>query len=542
MARRLAILVLAGGLFGVSSPAVQGAAGKGASVSPEPSAVPSRAGEAGSVGPLAPSAAPSPAGDAADGARAWVLRIDASPGPVLRLADVAARGGDAPTAVAAPAVVGDTAPVRAVADPARPDDRAVATPLAWSDPSGSLTLEGGAAEAQASRTAATARAGFGTAGGTGFPMANRLFTWEQQERLLAQMAAINDAVFTPLNARIAALAPLLTAAGVAAPRFEPASPVGFVDVGTGRLAAASAEVAGSGDYGSGRAEAMLDRVRLLGGFVDAAGASAEAVAERSAGEEQRRARVWFAGLTVAGVPVVAESGRLRVAANDVVSRAVVQPALDLLLATLREHGVDLRVGATSEGPAGARAAALELAVTAASGNVVVSIGAAAASAPAGFLPAGRDGAATGDPSTPGLRGPGGDSGPVVAPPVAAPPVSAPPVSGSGTPDDEPPWIVDPGDTAQPSDGNAVGPDGAAGTAPSPAAEMPLATGASPTPAARRLFQSAATARSLRAVYLLLAVAAAAGALALPALVAPAVTRSGARRRQPTRRQSGRRQQ
>ena len=485
MVRRLAALVLAGGLVAGPSPVVD----------PPP-------GEAGS---------------GIHGAAAWVLRIDTPAGSALRLADAAAWAGGAPGADAAPAVAGDVAPVRATADPARPDERVTAGPLHWSDPSGSVTLEGGFAEAQAAPAAATARAGFGSAGGTGFPVANRLFTWEQQERLLAQMSAFNDAVFPPLNARIAALRPILDGAGVDAPRFEPVSPVGLVDIGRGRMASASAEVADSVEFAAGRAEVSVDRVRLLGGFVDAAGVSAEAVSERGASGVERRAGVWYAGLTVAGVPVVADDGRIRVAGNDLAKRAVVQPALDLLLTTLREGGVDLRAGEVRETPDGSRIAALELAVTAPSGQVIVSLAGAQVAPPPPGTPPPADDHRTSTAPPPGVGAPSPSAGVAeVAPAIPDMPgdggaPAGPYASGTAASADL--------DVAPPAGSGAI--SSAGGSPP---------TSAAPRRAAGRGLQPATTARSLRAVYLLLLVAAAAAAVTLPALIRPATVRFDSRRR------------
>jgi hypothetical protein len=441
-------------------------------------------------------------------ASAWLVRVETPHGLSLRLGDTAARAGDAPAADATPAALGDAAPVRAVADPARPDAKVTATPLQWTDPSGSMTMEGAFAEAQAAPTGATARAGFGTASGTGYPVANALFSWEQQEHLLGEVQALDDAVFVPLNARMAALAPVLGAAGLAVPRFEGVTPLGLVDVGRQRMAAASAEAAAADGFASSRAEATLDGVRLLGGFVDARALSAEAVSEGDAEAPERQARTWIGALTVAGVPVVAEGGRLRAAGNDVVSRTVVQPALDLLIDALRRQGVELRVG-DARGDATSRAvAALEVRIATAGGAWTISVVQARAAAagvgatspasdavpapsptaipapPAGSA-AGRDGLATPVP-------PAADTGPEPAADAAAT------AFGAGTGGDR--W-----DEASPATQQAV---------------VPPSGGAVVRPVGGRRFP-AAVSRSVQAVYLLLVVAGVGGALVLPALVAPA---------------------
>lgn len=466
----------------------------------------------------ADSAATSPA--AGEGAAAWVLRLDTPAGPALHLADTTARLGPAAGAEAAPVVVAGTVPVRATADPAHPDEKVVATPLHWADPSGSLTLEGAVAEAQASSRSATARAGFGTAGGTGFALADKLFTWEQQERLLAQVAALDAAVFDPLNARLAALTPVLAAAGLKPPHFEALSPIGLVDTGRGTLAAASAEVASGGSFTSGRAEASLDQIRLLGGFIDARRLSVEAVSERSAESTNRRHGVWIGQLSVAGVAVVADGDDIRVAGNDVASRTLVQPALDLLLDALAEHGVELQVGAARELPGGSEASALQLSVTAPAGRFAISLAAARAEAPP-VTPAAAPGGRGGLPSA------GTSDAPVATGPLPPPVASNHDRPRGGTTPLAAPSLPESDEPADRSGFAEVEESAAAPAAPPDDAGTAVAG-----PEAHRPLGAFTTARSLRAVYLLLIVAGIAGALALPALVVPVTGRPAPRRRRP----------
>jgi hypothetical protein len=266
---------------------------------------------------------------------------------------------------------------------------------------------------------------------------------------------------------------------------------------------------------AGRAEVNVDRVRLLGGFVDAAGVSAEAVSERGASGVERRAGVWFAGLTVAGVPVVADDGRIRAAGNDVARRAVVQPALDLLLATLREGGVDLRAGQLRETPDGSRIAALELALTSPSGSVAVSLAGAQVAPPPDIPPPPGD-----HQSSPALpRSPISPSSSPVGP---AGMVQATQDLGRG---DGPLRAPESPDIASGDDLGAM-PSIGYGEIPSATPSTPAA----PRTAVGQRIQRSATARSLQAVYLVLLVAAAAGAVTLPALVRPATVRSYTRRR------------
>jgi hypothetical protein len=430
---------------------------------------------------------------AAPEAAAWLVHVETPTGLTVRLGEAVARSGDNARAEATPAAVGDAAPIRAVADPSRPDEKVVSTPLNWTDPSGSMTLAAAFAEAQAAPASATSRAGFGTASGTGYPVAS-LFSWEQQERFLAQLQALNQAVFGPLNARMAALAPALAAAGVAAPHFEPMGPLALVDAGGQRMAAASAEVAASEGFASARAEATLEGVRILGGFVEARAVSAEAVSESAGGGEDRRARAWVGSLTVAGVPVVAEGSGIRVAGNDLFSRGVVQPALDLLLDSLRNQGVELRAAeARGDGP-GREVAGLEVRMATPQGRWTVSVAGARATAPAQALP----------PAPPTLaalpaHAPAADKLPAVvdsAPPPAAVPASVPSLSWGADEPEGPEAVSDEAAFAQPMSPGTAG-------RPVLGARLPRAV-----------------ARSLRAVFLLLAVAGAAGALVLPALMSP----------------------
>ncbi len=357
-------------------------------------------------------------------ARAWAIKVAfaAKGGQVVEVAAASAEGGENPSATAAPLTAGSESPLRATATPERPDS--VTTPLSATDPTASGTVEGAFAEAHVAGDTANARTGLGNLSGSGFSIANRLFTWEQQEQLMSSWIQTNKAIFDPLNAQMEALAPLLAPLGLKPPHFEPMAGLGFIDVMRGGLVSSTAEASSSPGFSSARASTALGQVRLFGGFVEGKNIMAEAVSESAAGAENRSARATAASLRVAGVDVAVEGGKLRVAGNDLASRSVLQPALDTLLATLAQAGLRVRAGETRADGDLREASLLELELVTPEGNLLISLAHAEASAATvGFVEAAAGAEREASPPTETLQEEAGSAS-LSASPVQEPPGTA----------------------------------------------------------------------------------------------------------------------
>ncbi|MFA5787114.1 MAG: choice-of-anchor P family protein [Actinomycetota bacterium] len=350
-------------------------------------------------------------------ARAWAVRISVSSTPaVLGLVEASAQNGAVAGASGAPISVLGQIPVQAVASRAKPDD--VQNPLVWKDETGSMTVEGIFAEAHSTDASSSAKTGFGSQAGSSFPMASMLSTTEQQKQLFDQWIAMNKMVFDPLNEQMAALKPILAPLGLKPPQFEAVGPMGLIDVESSRQVVASAETTSSEYLASARSSATLDEIRLFGGFIEARGISAEAVSARGM-SDTREAMARVNSLKVAGIEVAVDSGGLRVAGNDQVSRALVQPVLDAVLGALDSAGVKLRVMEASGGQAPPQASALEVEIASPEGTILVSIAHVEANSDP-IKPSSAESSATGSTvETP----PGAPSSPVLW--------EGPDVSGSG---------------------------------------------------------------------------------------------------------------
>jgi hypothetical protein len=362
-------------------------------------------------------------------ASAWVVRASILSGAhVAGVAEARSAAGPAPYAWSAPIDADGTRPAQASASPSRPSS--AAGELTWNDPTATVTVDGGYAAASLDGGGASARAGVGSGAGSSFSMASRLLTWQQQQALTAEAAAINDAVFVPVNARLQALAPVLGILGIAAPHFQEMTPLALINVGGGALAASRTTTVSSAGLLSAGAESEVASVQLLDGFVQLDHVRS------TAGEDTARSS--FGAVRIAGVPVVVDQGGITVADNSLLARALLQPVLDLVISTLGQHGITLRFGvATSTGSA-REATALELDVETPVGLDQVSVAHAAAAwgAPAGASsptqPAGTPATAPGSPpEAPPPAGTGGAPASATAPSPGNPAVQ--PAPGGLTP-------------------------------------------------------------------------------------------------------------
>ncbi|MEX2557736.1 MAG: choice-of-anchor P family protein [Actinomycetota bacterium] len=409
-------------------------------------------------------------------AAAWAVWITTPASDVIRLAAASAETGSAAHAGGAPVGVGGTSPQRADATPAETDQ--VVAPLDWADPTESMTIRGGFAEAHASSDTASARAGLSTASGSGFAMANQLLSEEQQTQLLTTWADTMAAVFAPINAALERLGPALALAGLVVPHLDPPPSEGFLDVALVNQVSTAVDVSSAPGIASARAETALAAVRLLAGFIEVQEVKATAVSEAVDGAETRRATATLGSLRIAGVEVVADTDGFRVARSDIVARTVLQPAIDLLVSTMARTGVTLRVAETRSAGTLREASALELEIASPEGLFSISIAHAESAAPV-FIPPG-DAPTTGPATSP------------AQPPAPLVPVTTPPIA-----------------------------PGRAATIPS----LAPSTLAEPYAGPVTWRPSRADARALRTTYLLLIVGALLGALALPMIGRPTSRRS-----------------
>jgi hypothetical protein len=336
------------------------------------------------------SPAPVPA-DAA--ARAWALHVSFVAGDAhsFRIAEASAENGSSSSALAAPMIMDGNGVNVASAIPSRPDD--VQTPVTWTDQTGSLSLEGWFSEAHARDASSSARSGFAGMTGSGFALADELFSWEQQEQLLGQWTTYSELVADQINAVLLPLAPFLAAAGIVVPVIEAPPAVGLVNVASGSQVASTAETASGPGFASARAETSLSSVKMLAGFLQADGVAARAVSEGAADTQTLDASAHIGRLRLAGIEVEADEEGLSLASTDVVSRTVIAPVFDAVVGALASAGVTIRAADSRADPqTGLRqASALEIEVATPQGSLLVSLAHAEARAQAETVPVVADG-------------------------------------------------------------------------------------------------------------------------------------------------------
>jgi hypothetical protein len=330
-------------------------------------------------------AAASPLARAADltppAARASVLDITlpAPAGGLIAVAQSAARGGDAPLSSASAVTVAGNAPESVVATPQAPD--AVKSVKDYVDPTSSLTLQTGFAEAHVAGAGATARAGFGAGSGSGFALANKFFTFDQQAQMLAEWQSVNDQIAGAINTALSPLAGALATAGISVPQVTGIPATGLVNVMTARNVASSSSASISPGYASARADATVAQLNLFDGFLQIDDVTAQAVSESVSGADTRTASVKYGRLFIAGIEVVLDGDHLAVAGNSVLDRAVVQPVLDTVLGALSTLGIRIHAGDAVADGVTRSVSALSVDVASPGGPVHLAIGYASASAP-----------------------------------------------------------------------------------------------------------------------------------------------------------------
>lgn len=313
-------------------------------------------------------------------AAAWAVHISiVSPaGNVLEAAKVSSEAGRSSRASGSPLMIAGQDPNGVSATPLDPD--ASKSIKDYDDPTGSSTFRAGFADAHATEASSQARAGFGSFNASGFAMANKLFTFDQQKQLLDQWQQTNDAIIGPLNESLAALDPLLSATGLKAPRLAGIPATGLIDVIKASQVSSTADTGSSPGFASARASTTIGDLRLFGGFIEAHSVSAEAVSESVSGDDTREATARIGSLSIAGINVVADSDGFRVVGNNLLPSDMLQPALDALLDALEPTGLTIKaVDHRSSGDL-REATALEVSLASPQGAMVISIAHAEASA------------------------------------------------------------------------------------------------------------------------------------------------------------------
>lgn len=375
-------------------------------------------------------------------AAAWLVDVTVTSGTTsgVQVAAARAQSGTAAHAWGAPLTVNGTSYQEAGATDAKPQDAKAA--VDYTDQTGSLTLTGGYTKAVVGGGSAEVRTGFGSASGSGFAMASKLLTWDQQKRLMDQFTALNDAVFDPLNARLQALAPVFAAAGLTAPHLTKMTALAAINLGSGDISAASVSTASGPGLSAAKAAVTLTGVQLLDGFIRLADIQAKADSESVGGEDERSASVRIGSVSVAGVDVTIDDGGFHLVGNTPVQKATIQPTLDQLYTTLKEHGVTLAVDETEAVGDLRQATAFRLSVASPQGTLSLTLGHVEASAatvggvlpavPGGSAPpeAGR-GAGAGGGGVPTGAGAGPGAAPIADVTVPVPGASPPATGGGG---------------------------------------------------------------------------------------------------------------
>jgi hypothetical protein len=319
-------------------------------------------------------------------AAAWALRVTESGGvQQTGLAQVAVESAPTPGAWGAPVELDGQQPVAAAASMAAPD--VTKNEVNWQDPTGSITIDGGFAQASVTPTSASARAGIGTGSGSSFSVANKYLSWDQQQELTGEVANLNAALIPKLNTLLGTLSPALALLGLSVPPFQQMSGLALIDVADGEGVTASATTASSPSYASAKAQAGFGTLALLGGFITLTGIESSADSESNAGVPTQSASATLGQVQIAGITVTADQHGLEVAGNDVADRQLLQPVVDLLLSELTSSGVSLHFDETTLADGLQEATALELDVSSAAGLMQLSVGHAEAAAGSTSAPA-----------------------------------------------------------------------------------------------------------------------------------------------------------
>lgn len=299
------------------------------------------------------------------------------------------------------------------------------------DPGGNITLRGGFAEAHTTPSASNSQAGIASGAGNGFAFASKNFSFQQQSQVLNAIQQIDDTLLTPVNTLIDQLAPALKNNGVNLPHLTGPPPTGLIDIADLGAATSSAQTSTSPGFVSATSSSAVGDVKLLAGWIELHGVKASADSESNSGTDSRSASATVGSLSIAGLNLVADTDGFHLAGNDILVKQAVQPAIDQLMAVLKQAGMTISVAQTEALGDLRSATAFDLSWLTPNGLVHITVGhadAAAQSVAAPVIPP-----PPGGNFPPPLVGPTTAPGPNIVPPVNQPPTLVPPTPGTTGP-------------------------------------------------------------------------------------------------------------
>ena len=295
-------------------------------------------------------------------AAAWAMSIALpSAGQVLLAGQTSASSGEKPNASATALNLAGQSTGSVFVDLAHPDavksvrdftDPAFPTCLppipgqldnGLCDPGGNIALRGGFAEAHTNPSGSNAQSGLGGGNGNGFAFASKNFSFQQQSQVLNLIQQINDQVLGPVNTLIDQIAPTLNNNNINLPHLTGPPPTGLIDIADLGAATSSSQTSSSGSFVSATSNSALNDVKLLAGFIELHGVKASANSESNSGTDSRSASASIGTLSIAGLNMVADDTGFHFASNDVLLKQAVQPAIDQLMAGLKQAGMTIQV-------------------------------------------------------------------------------------------------------------------------------------------------------------------------------------------------------
>ncbi|HLW17043.1 MAG TPA: choice-of-anchor P family protein [Actinomycetota bacterium] len=278
------------------------------------------------------------------------------------------------------------------------------------DPGGNLALRGGFAEAHTTPSASNSQAGIAAGTGNGFAFASKNFSFQQQSQVLNMIQQINDTVLGPVNTLIDQIAPTLHNNNINLPHLSGPPPTGLIDIADLGASSSSSQTSSSPGFVSATSSSAINDVKLLAGFIELHGVKASADSESNSGTDSRSGSASIGTLTIAGLTMVADDTGFHLAGNDILLKQAVQPAIDMLMAGLKQAGMTIQVQQVEALGDLRSATAFDLSMATPNGLLHITLGHADAAAQSVAAPV------VIPPVIPPL--PGGGVPPVIPPPVA----------------------------------------------------------------------------------------------------------------------------
>ena len=405
---------------------------------------------AGLIAVAAPHPGPAVAAPAASAepiATSWAISVAlGSAGQVMQIGRAQASSGSQPNATATAFMAGGQGTGQVVADAAHPsvtkDFQSFTDPAfpecvpplpqappplppsplsnGLCDTGGNFAIRGGFATAQTGGGTSNAQSGIANGNGNGFAFASKNFSFEQQSQVLNAIQSIDDQLAQggnlggALPAPLPGLNPLIDQLNGATgtlpklPHLSGPPPAGLIDIVDTGAVSSTAQTSSAPGFVSATSTSSLGDVKLLGGFIELHNVKATADSESNSGTDSRTAKATVGSISIAGLDLVADSDGLHFASNDLLTRAALQPSVDMLMSTLQKARLTITFAQTRGLGDLQEATAFELSWITSGGLVDISIGHADASAQSIGAPI--------IPLTPPI--PGGFPPPAIVPPSA----------------------------------------------------------------------------------------------------------------------------